>query len=142
MFSSNFNLKENSFQIPLKFNAAFETKNLSENAMFSFNFVSGTTSSINLHGVISNLFNSEGLFNEPLQTAIRGDLNLKNFSPFMLRSLILFDAKSQDQLSAVFGDHFDAEGHFDIHDGSGPVSISVKGNNGNLDFKGQVAAAE
>lgn len=93
--------------------------------------------SVNLVGTFQELFDAKGnLQYEEAEASVSG--HLRHFPVALATQIAIGDKALADKLEAVLGSQVDGDLEAKIHDGAGPVKLSVKGLNGSAELAGNI----
>lgn len=93
--------------------------------------------SVNLVGTFQELFDAKGnLQYEEAEASVSG--HLRHFPVALATQIAIGDKALADKLEAVLGSQVDGDLEAKIHDGAGPVKLSVKGLNGSAELAGHI----
>lgn len=93
--------------------------------------------SVTLVGTLQELFDAKGnLQYEEAEATLTG--HLRHFPVALATQIAVGDKALADKLEAVLGSQVDGDLEAKIHNGTGPVKVSVKGLNGNASLSGNI----
>lgn len=93
--------------------------------------------SVNLVGTLQELFDAKGnLQYEDAEVSVKG--TLRHFPVALATRIALGDKALADKLEAVLGSQIDGDLEANLHDGQGPIKVSVKGLNGSAKVSGNI----
>lgn len=93
--------------------------------------------SVTLVGTLQELFDAKGnLQYEETEASVSG--HLRHFPVALAAQIAIGDKALSEKLEAVLGSQVDGDLEAKIHNGEGPVKVSVKGLNGSADLAGNI----